>query len=265
MNASATEWRPRSDNKHDTLNVGAKAFTPRGNNPGPTTLSVAASPFRPKQLCRFFIQGACRNGLNCPFLHHGGGLELEDDGKPGEEKQSKFLVSDGIVCDFGPGLVIRDIELGSPSTRSCTVVASNLSSLLDEYDVEARLSPFGELVGLTPKRTGNNTWYAIASFLEPDSAEAAALALNGSCADTWSSKVRGKNGKTAILVSVKNDSTTKKNQGVLVKVEWYAPSKVAWVHFSRRFQAEKAAEMCNGLQLQRITWRLKLRCERSSL
>jgi hypothetical protein len=37
--------------------------------------------------------------------------------------------------------------------------------------------------------------------------------------------------------------------GVAVKVQWYAPSRAAFVHFRQRFEAEKVAKVCNGKEL----------------
>lgn len=148
-------------------------------------------------VCRYFIKGSCRKGLNCPFLHsqdsrstgtgHGSAASVEhgNDAFIGKASSSQFVnVGDGIRCLFGPGLTVETLQLGSEEKSS--VVISGLPPLVTDHDVEARLSPFGELLSLSIRDSADKaSKYSTATFSHVEQARNAALSLHGSSAESW--------------------------------------------------------------------------------
>lgn len=229
-------------------------------------------------VCKFFAQGACRKGLSCPFLHDSSSLmapDITSEGNKGStiaDKPTTYFLEDGIEAEFGAGAVVNKLTLGvTEDRRSSTVVVSGLPvGLVSEHDVEVRLSPFGSLLRLLIKESkGKATQrrhnFCTVAFSEPDSAKDASSSLNGTTVESWmnlaasgsksaESKRYDQNrsiGSVAVVIQESSCSIVRNRdiRGVAVKVQWYAPSRCAWVHFDHEYQAQKAAKACDGKAL----------------
>jgi RNA recognition motif-containing protein len=142
----------------------------------------------------------------------------------------------------------RNYFLGRKKGKSkgCTVVISNLSLDISAYEIELRLSSYGSLRNLSVRSSADGaTQYATATFTDSTSAEESSRALHGTSVDTWVKEKSG-NGKQRISVLMKLSEAP---GGAAVKVQWYAPSRAAFVHLRQRFEAEKVAKVCNGKEL----------------
>jgi hypothetical protein len=267
VSARPASWNPRSglqatalsfvhsSSNNNSLSPSAPIFVP------PSVPSVLARKPDQRNICRFFLGGACRNGLDCPFVHDASGNTIvkESAAVPESSHISLYHLEDGIKCEFAPGATIVQLTLGmEPSTDDRLIVVSGLSENVTEHDVEVRLSPFGSLLSLSLKRADKNNApsYATATFSEAGMAKAAAAALHGSTASTWEGVACSANllhsrtmSNAAVSVVVKSRSGAA-STAAIVKVQWYAPSRCAWIFFSNRANAEKAAQVCSGQELQ---------------
>lgn len=105
----------------------------------PQPLSPTTAAFVPSvvsvPLCRFFAQGVCRKGLDCPFLHDSDSAlksgRWRSEADESEEKSLsrttlEYEVDDGIACCFGPGVEVIRLDLGSrlpaATSTSSTVI-----------------------------------------------------------------------------------------------------------------------------------------------
>jgi hypothetical protein len=253
MNPNAPAWCEEAGKPKKVLQAAARDFLPtkevakRKN----VVLLASARDFVPANsslgrgtLCRFFLRGACRKGLSCPFVHdatkaYGDSSLAKDEVSP---ISSSYHLDDGIKCVFGPGAAIVKLELGDVGSRPSTTVLISGLPIVSEYDIESRLSPFGSLLWLRVDSSNNTNLFAMASFSEPASAMATAANLHGSQAMSWigvTSNAQKKNATSktatgAVSVVVKeNGLSVNSNSGVSVKVQWYAPSRCAWIHFAR--------------------------------
>jgi hypothetical protein len=60
---------------------------------------------------------------------------------------------------------------------------------MSEYEVEARLSPFGPFLSLSVQTGANSTCYATATFQDTPMAVATSKALHGTTARSWQGNV----------------------------------------------------------------------------
>lgn len=237
---------------------------------------------KPKPLCRFFQQGACRHGLQCHFSHDlqserslSKGVRpptLDTNDKDSTRQQDAkgedhhVVVDEGIRCRFGPGATVLTLHLGQNDEAinvqgSKRILISGLDSEVTDFDVEARLSTFGPIAAMVRK----HPTYAYCTYEHSGHATQAADSLNGTVQSTWSGlsnmgakdakkgqvKQRNKSkGRKSAFVSVvlvaETGSTVSSSRNATVKVQWYAPSRVAWLHFRQKTQAQKAARACQG-------------------
>ena len=252
--------------------------------------------------CRFFLGGACRKGLDCPFSHDAASCTIQQEVTRLDDVATpmsyEYFVEEGIRCTFGPGVCIDRLTLGdgsrnpssSLSSSSATVSISGLPPLfgrkqgVTEQDIEARLSPFGRLLRLSlvpvaaSSKKRSSAFFALATFSEAASATAAAVALHGSTVLSWSGvaghsamekgqtqhphhrhQLEQFNNAVSVVVVQKDQSTSGsissnvEQAGVTVKVQWYAPSRCAWIHFPHEQPAKKAAQVLNGKVLGQRT------------
>lgn len=89
-------------------------------------LRAQANVFMPPhriQPCRFFLQGACKKGLTCPFQHDSGASMSNVANLPEEaidQTTMEYDLDEGIHVYFGPGASIIRLDLGDTnSEKSC--------------------------------------------------------------------------------------------------------------------------------------------------
>jgi IBR domain, a half RING-finger domain/Zinc finger C-x8-C-x5-C-x3-H type (and similar)/RNA recognition motif. (a.k.a. RRM, RBD, or RNP domain) len=279
MNPNAKHFRPGSFTTPTSIGPGslsldasAACFLPQPQD----SKKGFSIPVKSTPICRFFRQGACRRGLQCTFSHditnvgeevagreHGPRLlhGASVDKLKVDISETLTVVELGIRCHFGPGLKILKLKLGSILENSKqqdrkSVLISGLDSKTTDYDLEARLSMFGSIYSIHRKHAS----FAFCSFESIKQAADAVAGLNGTQQSTWSSlamKKRpssnrrdSKNDSRLVSVMFTGDtgSASTSSRMSTVKVQWYAPSRVAWLHFQTLPQAEKAAKACHMRQ-----------------
>ncbi|GKY91871.1 hypothetical protein MPSEU_000158700 [Mayamaea pseudoterrestris] len=275
------------------LTAFAPEFAPRQSTVVPTgpifqtqpKLTAFAPEFAPQQstinllppppdLCRFFLRGACRNGLACPFRHDAA-LAMQfapnDGGDANQDNASKetemIALDEGIQVEFGPGASVFKLVLGNDKADTQkhlakSIIVTNIPRELpvSEQDMRHRLEPFGKVqrLLLDVDRNRPQCWFVMAEMADAQDAIKAATALHGTCVKTWvrNGEVRDKGSRSKALensfVSVvqkqPSGSTSKNNAGVPVKVQWYAPSRCAWIYFHAADGAIRATREANGKQ-----------------
>lgn len=226
-----------------------------------------------KPLCRFFQQGACRRGLQCSFSHDVSRLatgtlgsgDIEDDGLTrgdsglatvniGRAADGAFIVVDeGIRCQFGPGAKVIDLKLGSANEtsteQSTRMLISGLGPAISDFDLEVMVSKFGTIQSMNRRHSS----YAFCTYGTNQSAKDAVHSLSGTSQSSWiglAAKGENTNGtvdatkrdsKFVSVVLVAEEGLVSSPRNATVKLQWYAPSRVAWLHFRQRPWAEKAA------------------------
>ena len=254
----------------------APAFIPSYTQP--VSLDAAASCFVPQNttvatVCRFYLQGMCTKGLDCPFSHNpedrknkvvgGEDGSILDEHEEFSLSTTEYRVEEGITCCFGPGLTVVRLDLGMADSESSPKTKITISSLprtaVEARDVEARLSPFGRLSSLTLQNDAQNTQYAVATFHDKLCAERAVGALHGSPVSSWVGVVTSTRKKKipqnekrhiqhgSVLVAFKRSIRSGSSpSGLSMKVQWYAPSRCAWLQYPHAWQATKTAKILQG-------------------
>eukprot|EP00521_Asterionellopsis_glacialis_P008356 CAMPEP_0195289212 /NCGR_PEP_ID=MMETSP0707-20130614/5584_1 /TAXON_ID=33640 /ORGANISM="Asterionellopsis glacialis, Strain CCMP134" /LENGTH=872 /DNA_ID=CAMNT_0040349191 /DNA_START=201 /DNA_END=2819 /DNA_ORIENTATION=+ len=250
LKAKAQPFVPSSQGTasvNPSLNKDARTFVP-------THCNVDAKP-PPVPLCRFFVQGACKKGMDCPFRHDSDAVsnQRENLEEVIDQPAFEYDMDNGIHVCFGPGASVIRLDLGDleKEVEVNTVAISGLPMAVSEKDVEARLSPYGELCHLSCHNKDSKTkkqWYAFAQFSSPSMATNAVCALNGTSTVSWCGLVRRStrppSKPTTGVVSVMLRGRKRRNDvSVAVKVHWFAPSTCAWAHYSQRWQAERVAHL----------------------
>ena len=225
-----------------------------------------------RPLCRFFRDGACRRGLDCQFSHDLSNLTQScnaillqkdlgntNDGsdKSKSNNEEIHVVDNGISCHFGPGMQILQLRLGpheedhTSSKTSRKLLISGISSDISDYDLEARLSVFGTILDIQRKQQH----YAFCEYGSSESAKKALSALNGTPQASWSGVMDKRlaakgssdtNKTTFVSLSFVPSRGSPTNRNASIKLQWYAPSRIAWVHFLHSYHAEKVARLCKG-------------------
>jgi len=232
------------------------------------------SKTKQKTICRFFKQGACRHGIQCPFSHEihyldTPSVQKEDDVTTQQEMKGEvlYVVDEGIRCQFGHGARVLQLRLGaneaSSADGSTRLLISGLTAETRDFDLEARLSAFGHIATLHRKHES----YAYCTFEKPESAASAASTLNGTPQATWDHLVgasahtpdstrkkrnqrnnqkKTQTGFVSVALVAETGAAVSALRNATVKLQWYAPSRVAWLHFHQRSQAEKLARVSQG-------------------
>jgi len=162
------------------------------------------------------------------------------------DDESKATI-DGARCEFGPGLAMQSIvfcEVGGGNSRIAT---SGLVSSISNAQLVATLSEFG------PARvTRKHETYAFAAFDHADHAAAAVKDLNASPHNRWARQPPGRDPRPKRCVTVTLAATPGSivTHNTSVKVMWYAPSSIAWAHFTQRGSAQEAARRGHGKVLR---------------
>jgi hypothetical protein len=115
LSASASQFVPvrplagSASGSRTGVSLSALEFIPREH-----TSSLARSKAPP--LCRFFLQGACRKGRDCPFAHDATVAAAARQNNKNNKNAldsiaNKSLVEDGIECEFGAGASIVRLHL----------------------------------------------------------------------------------------------------------------------------------------------------------
>lgn len=276
LNRNATGFSPSHEQgllartQSDSLDASASCFIPSKPNK------------KPKPVCRFFQQGGCGRGLQCTFSHDISHLTrapvLVDGTSSCQEykdissalqpskRQEHHVADDGIRCQFGPGAQVLKMKLGPTENdnaeASRRILISGLTSEMKDFDLEARVSTFGRILAI--HRTHES--YVYCTFERSEDAATAVTSLNGTPQSVWSGLVgapagfadpskRGKparkqqaesSGFVSVTLVAETGSALSASRITTVKLQWYAPSRVAWLHFNKRNQAEKVARDCQG-------------------
>jgi len=256
-----TEYTIRLERGQSNLTPLSPTFSPQSVpqalSPMAQEYSPHASAFlKPKTpTCRFFLRGACRKGLECPFVHDTSmATSVNREFKEELAFPSPFFVEEGISCEFGSGASIEKFILGQGEATdgSSSIAISGLPGFISERDIERCLSCFGELchVSLQSSSQPTTTSFAIATFKEPAMAKEAATVLHGSTTKSWKSHSASQHsqssgvGMNSVSVTVKKSCASM--SGVSVKVQWYAASRSGRAYFGSRSLAQKAVSLCNG-------------------
>jgi len=105
------------------------------NAPDSSSLSIVAAEFIPNSatgagratpLCRFYLKGACRKGLDCPFVHDsaaaisnmactGAGSSAGLDDTSETPRTMSITLEEGVECEFGPGASVEKLRLHATS------------------------------------------------------------------------------------------------------------------------------------------------------
>jgi IBR domain, a half RING-finger domain/Zinc finger C-x8-C-x5-C-x3-H type (and similar)/RNA recognition motif. (a.k.a. RRM, RBD, or RNP domain) len=276
MNPNAKHFRPGCTTTSIrpgslSLHASAACFVPQPQG----SKNEFSIPVRSTPICRFFRQGACRRGLQCTFSHDITNLEGEVAGRTGIEQVPRPLHDDavdklmvnvtetlivvelGIHCHFGAGLEVLKLKLGSLGDSKQqgrkSVLISGLDSKITDYDLEARLSTFGSIHSIHRKHSS----FAYCSYESTKQAADAVAALDGTPQDTWSDLAmkrrqssnrqdpRKDSGFVSVQFVAEAGNTSTSSRMSIVKVQCYAPSRVAWLHFHTKSKAEKAANACH--------------------
>ncbi|KAG1665888.1 hypothetical protein FOA52_005377 [Chlamydomonas sp. UWO 241] len=119
----------------------------------------------------------------------------------------------------------------------------------------AHRAPVGAAAApVAPAPTSRQT--AVATFLSPAAARAAVGRLHGSFfhpGGRLSTSERSPSALTCHLMGAAgapHGSAQGGVQSTAVRLQWYAPSRVAWAQFKGRADAERAASTCNGRRLK---------------
>ncbi|CAB9496339.1 Zinc finger C-x8-C-x5-C-x3-H type (and similar) [Seminavis robusta] len=261
----------------ESLDASAACFTPKSHNKDAETVSSEGISTA-KPICRFFQQGSCRRGLQCNFSHDINALPSTNDASQHNSRHqqdttitqpqvdnkgtSLLTVDNGIRCHFGRGLEVLNLELGSMENNSTQkdskrILVSGLSESTSDYDLEGRLSVFGTILFIQRKKPS----YAFCTYESNQEASAAIESLNGTPLTTWtglSTKPSGKShqkdkkkkrdstGFVSVSIVREGGQGNNPTRHATVRLQWYAPSRVAWLHFHNRCQADKVAKTCNG-------------------
>eukprot|EP00978_Attheya_sp_CCMP212_P049088 scaffold614348_cov63-Attheya_sp.AAC.4 len=272
---TATSSIKASVSRKTSLSAAASHFAPSSsihNDYGGQTYAISAArsnlspdasgfvPIADSNVCRFFVRGACRKGLDCHFVHDVSRTPSSAGGVDANTRTStdRACFDGGIKCTYGPGLAIEKLELGTE--QSSTVVIACLPMGTSEQDIRSHLAPCGELSGLSVKCGNDKTMYTIVSFTEASMAWEAVRMFHGTEANSWknypatkrSKKESRQDGKKASRVSVtvkSSDSSSSAACGVSIKVHWYLPVRCAWIHFGNRWEAERTAKAVNDKEL----------------
>jgi hypothetical protein len=86
---------------------------------------------------------------------------------------------------------------------------------------------------------------------------ATSKALHGTTARSWQGNIAetpkrkdtkpGKESANAVSVQIKNSGSAA--TGTTVHVQWYKSSRCGWAHFGRKWEAEKVAKVCHGMNI----------------
>jgi hypothetical protein len=143
---------------------------------------IRSSYSKTRQLCRFFALGACRKGIDCPFLHDSSQAakllsNLQQEELLNKSQHGKipnpYMIEEGIEVVFDSGASIVKLLLGihdkdvSNGEENCkTIVISGLSKQVTEDDLNLCFSKFGEISFVDLKKTvDGSSSYAHLSYL----------------------------------------------------------------------------------------------------
>ncbi|KAI0054359.1 hypothetical protein BV25DRAFT_831288, partial [Artomyces pyxidatus] len=205
----------------------------------------------PPTACPYHLKGRCVYGEQCRFYHvpqmhkascagdlqvenHPRALPHETTSEPAEDvEQTITRTIHSCKVTLGPGLVVQHIHTDLESSR---LILINLPEDILEAELEEMLFVFGTV--RTHIFSSSLRPMALADFDDPKAAESAMTTLDRSTyrGRTLSARLepRAPESEAGIL----RDTT--------VKVTWFAPSCVAYAHYSNISRAKDADQRTDG-------------------
>lgn len=141
------------------------------------------SYFQKRPLCRFFASGACRKGIDCPFLHDSSRAvnvlatfqqEESSQNNKYDKIPNPFMLEEGIEVVFDSGASVLEFRLGidynnatNGDENSKTIILSGLSNQVNEHDLQLCLSKFGVITYMDLKKSlDGSSCYANLSYAD---------------------------------------------------------------------------------------------------
>ncbi|KAJ7069326.1 hypothetical protein C8F01DRAFT_1363538 [Mycena amicta] len=213
------------------------------------------------EICRYDGKdGGCKNP-NCRFKHPATGetkatlspitrSQVQDNTIRSAQNQAIHVQKDvfdpdaaaksltrslyNCVVRFNDGAAVARVQT---ALESANIIIRNLPLHATTTEVLALVEPFGELVSVTVNEVGDAEMARI-EFVEHTSAHSAVAALHGHT-------IRGQ--VLAVLLNMGKGAMTKAVlSSTKVKLTWFAPSAIAWAHYSSIAEAKNAAVALDG-------------------
>ena len=202
-------------------------------------------------------RGPCRYGEactaeGCPFAHDDRPVEASyvDGVQKGvvSEADGSFRVRLVGTTDvsFGPGASVISVRPSSGGS-SCLVAINGLhAEKSPDEQVKAAVSRYGLLVSFDRP----NESYALALFAERKGAEDCVAAIDGrslTVASAVRDCKRGQQGTDTLSVRILAEpGGPAPVQAHTIKISWYSPTRLCFLHFSSQKAADRAAMCCDG-------------------
>ncbi|KAJ7749315.1 hypothetical protein DFH07DRAFT_557652 [Mycena maculata] len=206
-----------------------------GPNPSHTRIKHPPPPF--PEVCRRWLRDQCTLGYNCRWVHRDLDYDFPDSSTsrprpappPPPEPHLSIMVHDHTRVRLGSGFEIHEV---TTSVETPWLVLSNVPVRVKPNAISQLLAPFGSVVDLKiPPTPAKDVMTVKARFSTHAEALRASTALDGSAVFKTTISARIPVNSRSGMVDIQ-DST--------VRIQWEAPSKVAYGGYPSPERAQEA-------------------------